>query len=163
MVEIRKIKKDELDEAYKLFEEYVGGQTKEEFYHAYSKNPNLFIGCFSQRMIGMVWGELRDELKEKVVIVQGIAVLKPYWRKGIGTRLLKALELEARKLGARKLSVGSARGVEEFYMENGFKPTGILLITKTGKKYIPVRRYSRLESLARKRDAEAVYILDKEL
>lgn len=63
--------------------------------------------------------------------IHAMAVLKAFHRQGVGSALTRAAELEARKLGARSISVKTLgadhpspeyRGTREFYLAQGFLP-----------------------------------------
>ena len=55
----------------------------------YREFPNLFLGAYlKNKLIGIVFG-LPSRNNKKEIILRSIAVLVQYWRKGIGSELLK--------------------------------------------------------------------------
>lgn len=129
--------------------------------YSYEKNkwfklPTLVIGCYDkQRLIGFCTGSKRKGLDS--VILNSIAVKTKYQRHGWGSKILHFFENEAKKLGERKVSVGSAGGyVERFFLKNGFYPhsffvrirrnkvpknykeKGFTIIGERGNKYVKI-------------------------
>ena len=161
---IRNICKEDLQNAYKLHREYVDKKPFSYFKKYYLKNPKLFVGCFQRgKLIGICWGYVRKD----TVTLNSIAVNYDYWRKGIGSKLLKTFEKQVKKFHKRTISVGSAEGfVEKFYMKNGYKPKLFLVRIGNRKKYIKTEKYSpkMKEKIKKKYNArEVIYIFEKNL
>lgn len=71
------------------------------------------------KLVGIIFGLPSKDNEE--IIIHSIAVLAEYWRRGIGSMLLKKLIQECQKQGFTRISVGAAEGVEKFYLKNEFK------------------------------------------
>jgi N-acetylglutamate synthase-like GNAT family acetyltransferase len=124
------------------------------------------------------------------IFVKSIAVKHNYWRKGIGSKLLKFFEEQAKKLKIKRITIPSAdiEWVERFYMKNGYKPIEFLVrikkdkLPKNYKKkykilservegddkilYIKVRKYSLKQKEKIKKvfkPDEVLYIMEKKL
>lgn len=131
-MEIKKLPEKDLDEAYALDKKYVHeDSTLDEFKKFYQENPKLYVGCYEEgELIGLVYGST----KEDFVILNSIAVRGDYWRKGIGSKLLKKFEEQVKKLNATKISVVAAEGwVENFYLKNGFELVAFFVQIKKNK------------------------------
>jgi len=118
-MEFKLIPKKDLRRTWKLHKAYVDEETKlKEIKELYSKYPELFVGCYKKdELIGIcIPGIFNNE-----IYIKGITVEYNYWRRGIGSRLLNFFEEQLRKLGKKKITVGSAdiRWVEKFYIKNG--------------------------------------------
>ncbi len=104
---IRKIRADELQEFKEIAEDYISEEALEYIDRWFANFPDLFLADFQDgRMVGIIFGHM--ESKESMAIIDGIAVVSKYWGRGIGKRLIKALEENAKKLGAKRVSVGAA-------------------------------------------------------
>ena len=111
------------------------GRTRFKFFErCFMRHPNLFVASYeAQSLIGVCWGSLRGN----EVILHGIAVREEQWRMGIGSQLLRRFEREARKAGARRISLGAPLGeVEAFYVKNGYKPC--LLRVRVERERLPL-------------------------
>lgn len=183
---IKKLPRKDLVKAHVLKKKYVGRTPFSLFEKQYEKYPDLFIGCYDRgKLIGMVSGTIR----KKVVILTAIAVEERYWRRGIGSNMLKFFENQARKLGIKKISLGAGGEIEKFYIKNNYKPNFLLVqvsltnlprnYKKMGYKivkeknyrnvkwlYIQVRKYEPKvkERIKKKFNAsQVIYIFEKEV
>ena len=132
-MEFKLIPKKDLSRAWKLHREYVDEKTKlKEIKEVYSKFHKLFVGCYDKNeLIGICIPGIFN----KEIHIRGIAVKHEYWRKGIGSRLLKFFEQQLRNSGRKRITVPSADidWVEKFYLNNGYKPIQFLVKVKTDK------------------------------
>ncbi len=129
---IKMIPKSDLKKAFLLRKNYVGNISFSLIKKRYEKYPELFVGCYKENeLIGIVFGYL----KRKEVVLDAIAVKEKYWRKGIGSKMLKLFEKQVKKIEMNRISVGVADNVVRFYIKNGFKPKAILL--KVRKDQLP--------------------------
>lgn len=127
------ISKEDLDKAWKLHKRYVDEKAKlEEIRKIYSKFPKLFVCCYTKnKLIGVcIPGIFNGE-----IYIKGVAVEQKYWRKGIGSRLLKLFEQELRSLGRKKITVPVAdiNWGERFYLKNGYQPIQLLVKVRANK------------------------------
>ena len=165
-LEFRRIAKDELKQLWYLHRDYVDRKSRfKDIKKIYFKLPNLFVGCFNRNnLIGYIF---LDNLKRDYFI-EGMAVKHKYWRKGIGSKLLRRIETQARQERIKKITVGVAPigWVERFYMKNGYKPYLFLVRTKKKKIYIKVHKYNsnQKEKVKEKLNAsEVLYIMKKDI
>ena len=124
-MEIRLIEKDELPKILKFEKEYTkNDESLKEISNRFTKYPNLFIGCYeNNELIGEVSGFVRGN----IVILKSIAVKDERQKQGIGSKLIKFFERQAKKY-CNIVSVASAEGyVESFYRKNGYKPRLIMI------------------------------------
>ncbi|RLG20624.1 hypothetical protein DRN74_05020 [Candidatus Micrarchaeota archaeon] len=132
-MEFRLISGKDLRNVWKLQKEYVDEKTKlKEIKELYLKYPKLFVGCYiKNKLIGICIPGIFD----KEIYVKGIAVEHNYWKKGIGSRLLKLFEKQLKSLGKKKVTVPSADidWVEGFYLKNRYKPIQFLIKVKREK------------------------------
>ena len=168
-MEFRTISKNELKELWRFHKDYVDKNAKlKDIVRVYSRHPNLFVGCFNKnRLIGYAFLDKHNN----IYFIRGIAVKQRYWRKGIGSRLLKQIETQAREEGIKKITVGVApiEWVEKFYMKNGYKPYLFLvkMKDKTSKKiYIRTHKYNPNQRGKIKEKfgaSEVIYIMKKSI
>ncbi len=127
-ITIKQISEKDLDEVYSIYRDYVNNNVPlsvvREWFH---ENPRFFLGCYKkdgdeEKIVGIVFA--RQQNNE--LILEAIAVLSSYWRKGIGTKLLRALEDVANTSGIERISAGVASNVKEFYEKNGYRMAGVL-------------------------------------
>jgi amino-acid N-acetyltransferase len=69
----------------------------QEFFVARVSKKNTVVGCVS---LHITWTGKKDEVLAEI---RSLAVEKKYQNKGIGTELVKKLEVEAKKLGVKKI------------------------------------------------------------
>ncbi|MFH0906555.1 MAG: GNAT family N-acetyltransferase [archaeon] len=121
---IKKIPASNLREAYKISNEYLDKESFEEFKKRYGLLPKLFIGYYRNgKIIGICHAKLD---KDYGLILQGIAINFHLKAKGLGTKLLKFFEQQAKKCGFNYISLGSADGyVEHFYLKNNYNPSSL--------------------------------------
>ena len=132
-MELKLIPKKDLKEVWKLHKEYVDDKMKlKELKETYSKLSKLFVGCYNKDdLIGIcVPGIFNGEL-----YIRGIAVKHQFWRKGIGSKLLKFFWKQLKSLGKKEITVPSAdiEWVEKFYLKNEYKPIQFLIKVKKEK------------------------------
>lgn len=126
--QIRNIPRKDLKRMYKLKKEYTGGPNFEVVKKQYSTYPGLFIGCYRNgRLIGVVTGEVRRDS----IHLSSAAVNALYWRKGLGSKMIRVFDEEAKeigkKIGRNKISVCSGEKSESFYLKNGYRPAQLLV------------------------------------
>ncbi|CAF1369767.1 unnamed protein product [Rotaria sordida] len=125
--EIRNVKYEELEEFWKIQQEYLDNWTFTYLQNQFNKYSSLFIAAFINNiMCGIAYGCDYDEI---TITLQGICVLFKYWRHGIGSKLLKFFETKVNKI---KITVGVASDdtVEKFYLKNNYKPKQFLIRIK---------------------------------
>jgi GNAT superfamily N-acetyltransferase len=153
-MKIKLLSEKDFDKFYKVVKDY----TKEDVNYSklkriYGKHPSLFIACYDKsELIGEAFGFIKKE----DVVLESIAVIAPYWRKGLGSRIIKFFEKQAKNAGKRKIKVGSGPDTktEDFYVKNGYKPVYLSIrvhekkLQKTlERKYEAVRGESKGEIL----------------
>tara|TARA_Y100000310_G_C20148567_1_gene563604 strand:+ start:43 stop:540 length:498 start_codon:yes stop_codon:yes gene_type:complete len=164
-MKIETIPKKDLRKAYEIYHDYTDGKSFSFFSSKFKKKPGLYVACYDKdELIGICTGYNRT----RVTVLDGIAVIKKYWRKGIGSKLLRFFEKQVKKHGKKIVSVGTAGGyVEKFYMKNKYNPESFLVTFMKKKKiYIPTKEYKpRLKSKIKKqyKADEVNYIMEKEV
>ena len=87
---IKYVSENDLKEFYRIYKDYTNGKMSlASLKRRYREFPNLFLGAYlKNKLIGIVFG-LPSRNNKKEIILHSIAVLVQYWRKGIGSELLK--------------------------------------------------------------------------
>jgi peptidoglycan/xylan/chitin deacetylase (PgdA/CDA1 family)/ribosomal protein S18 acetylase RimI-like enzyme len=158
--------------------DYLDRESAEEWKRRLASNPGMYLAAFAgDDLAGICYGH-PSRRREGAADLQGIAVnldhRKPYARRGIGSRLLRAFERVCAEKGFRRIGVGSADdpGVEAFYRTNGYRPVEIVAKDADGRELeraaIPPedadRAKERKEALRRKHGAaEVIFIFAKTL
>jgi GNAT superfamily N-acetyltransferase len=122
--EVKVLPKEDLKIFWKIQKEYLDNYTFEDVKKNFAKNKDLYIGCYIKgELVGIAYGFI----KKNLVILQGIGVKHKYWRKGLGTKIIKLFHKQAKKTGKKIVSVGSAADdkVEKFYLKKGYKPVSV--------------------------------------
>ncbi len=132
-MKIRTVKKDELNDVWELVKTYVDESIeKEEIEKYYILFPRMFVGCYKgKELIGVCIPSLfGNELYLKAICVR-----KEYWRKGIGSSLLKVFEKRVKEYNFEEITIPSADiwWVEQFYLKNGYLPYQIRVKVKKDK------------------------------
>lgn len=154
-MEIKVTPKRDYQKVHRFKKKWTGARSYGYEKKKWSKRPSLVIACYDkQKLIGICTG-----FKRKGFIILGsIAVEGKYQRKGIGSKMLRFFEKEARKLGERTLSVASAEGyVERFYLMNKFKPSSLLVRIRRNK--VPKNYNERGFDIVKERGNQHVKIL----
>jgi len=127
MVEIRTVRESELDAFRRLHEVYVDrDESVETLRDRHRARPELFVAAYDDGEL--VGGCLGDPRSDETVELAGIAVERSHQCRGIGAALLSTFEDRAASLGFRRITLGSAGGyVDEFYVENGYRPDSVLV------------------------------------
>lgn len=188
MITIRRVEDDEVALARDLHNRFTAQDKSMETVHSwYEEVPSLFLVAIERdEVIGVCTGRPRGE---REVSLAGIGLESNRRGEGIGTRLVKRFEETASELGIERISVASAGGkVDDFYIDNGFRPEGILVMNPaegpegyvgtdfdiewnrneddSRKCYVDVTEYnpSILETVRDEfDDNNAIYIMAKEL
>lgn len=97
----------------------------------YEEVPSLFLFAVADdEVIGVCTGRPRDK---REVSLAGIGLEPDRRGEGIGTRLVKRFEDNARDVGIERISVAAAGGeVDDFYPDNGFRPEQTLVMNPAG-------------------------------
>lgn len=104
----------------------IGGANPESFFDAHLLDVGgdcLWVASCDQHVVGLAGLIVKDKEAE----IEPLIVSQPYRNKGIGTRLVETIIVEARKMGIRFLSVRPvARNVDaiEFFYDRGFMNMG---------------------------------------
>lgn len=142
--EIKNVPRKDLTKLYKLQRRYTGGPSFGAVKKKYEENPRLFVGCYrNKKLIGIVTGQLRRDF----ILLSSAAVNALYWRKGIGSKVLKLFDERAKEVGKKtgknRISVCSgADSSDKYYMNNGYKP--VQLLVWIHKKDVP-KNYKKKE------------------
>lgn len=107
-----------------LAAEYLPGSSPEKMRERSKRFPKAFIALDRHgKLIGVCFGWARGLDEDRSFVLDGIAVMSDFQKKGYGKILLAAFEKAASGYGYSLISVGSAGGyVEKFYMGCGFIP-----------------------------------------
>ncbi len=121
-IKIIQIPKNDLKDFYRIYKDYTNGKMLlASLKRKYQEFSNLFLEAYLEnKLVGIVFG-LPSRNNKKEIILHSIAVIAQYWRKGIGSKLLKRFFRECKKRGFTEISVGAGEGVERFYLKNRFK------------------------------------------
>ena len=123
---LRAIPDQDFPRALELDDEYLGsGRDKLREWRA--ARPDWLRGAYVEdELVGVCHG---NERPPGSVVLQGIAVVFNYWRRGIGSRLIQDFEGKVFSAGITKISLGSApdKPTESFYVKNRYRATHIML------------------------------------
>ncbi len=93
-------------------------RTVDFYFQIFKRTPELLVTARSgTKIIGCVLGSINS--KEDVLIGE-LIVLPEFRGRKIGNHLLKTLEANAVKLNHHSFILGAKRGVETFYLKNGY-------------------------------------------
>lgn len=147
-MEIRKVRKEELEKIHQLEKEWVGhDQGFDDFRKRYRKWPETFIVSTEENeIIGIATGRMEGEKMG----LESIGVREDCQKQGIGSKLLKEFERKSKKY-AEKVTAASADNIEDFYTSNGYKPVQIMLQIK--KKNLP-DNYSNEDEITEEKDID---------
>ncbi len=84
-----------------------------------SSNPNAVVEHIDEKIIGYASGGYSSWFNQ--MIEYEMFVLPEYIRIGVGTKLLKTLEISAQNLDCQIITVGASLTGECFYKANGYK------------------------------------------
>ena len=145
---IRKFKKQDVDEVYKLvsktFKEFVSSdfskrKIKEWLEEQYpekqierSKTRDVYVAIIKNKIVGMI-----EALPNKKI--SRLFIDKSYHKKGIASSLLDKIEALYRKRGAKKLAVWSSLYAVKFYEKLGYRKSRGL-VKKDGAVYQPMAK-----------------------
>jgi|GEM_PF-1185390 GNAT superfamily N-acetyltransferase len=142
-----------------LFEEYVIADAflEKQLYYTYNgkrprsyeflldklhENPELFLGLYlDDDLIGVVEGFPRDDY----LLISEIAVDIRFRNKGFGTLLIKEFEKVAKKIGYKKIKLGSQDDAVNLYLKNNYLP--LLLIQILDSEYDAVIDHCNKETI----------------
>lgn len=129
MIEIRKVREEELESVLNMETEFTKScESLDGTKARFAADPDLFIGCFDDD--DNLLGEISGFVSDSKVVIKSISVMDEFRRQSIGNRLLFFFESRARKK-AKVIIAAPAEGYAEyFYMKNGFRPTMLLLRVK---------------------------------
>ena len=132
MVTIRCVQDDEVALARDLHNRFTAQDKSMATVRAwYDEVPRLFLFAVEDDdAIGVCTGRPQGEQE---VSLAGIGVESNQRGEGIGTQFVKQFEKNAREISIDRISVASADDrVDDFYIDNGFKPEKILVMDPTG-------------------------------
>lgn len=89
--------------------------TIEKLFEVFSKSPIFFVALEGTRIVGMIRGGKNG--------IGNLFVHGKFHRRGIGEKLVKVFEAQARKLKSKGLKVRSTVYATPFYQSVGFKKT----------------------------------------
>jgi len=158
--------------------DYLHRESAEDWKRRLADVPGMYLAAFADEdLAGVCYGQ-PSRRREDAADLQGIAVnldhRKPYARRGIGSRLLRAFERVCAERGFRRIGVGSADDprVESFYQANGYRPVELVAKDAEGRELerVDIRAEAaeqaaeRKEELRRKHGAaEVIFIFEKTL
>jgi len=177
-VRIRPVDQADLGIVHPFQCEYLERESAEAWLRRVEAHAGLYLAAFAgDDLAGIVYGH-PSRHRDDAADLKGIAVnldhRKPYARRGIGSRLLRAFERACRERGFRRIVTGSADdpGVEAFYRSNGYRPVGIVAKDAAGRELareVPASGEAesadaRKEALRRETNAaETLLIFEKKL
>ena len=152
----------EFNDALLINQEYLSA-SKEDFTKWFKKYPDLFVGAFDdEKLVGICYGH--EWTQEEYVILEGIATLYDYWRKGVGSELLKTFESQVEKQGKQYITVGCApdEKTEQFYLKNLYQPITLLAKIKKDNLSANYKDQTKLfEFVEEKNDGDVIKIYFK--
>jgi len=120
--------------------EYLDRESEEDWLRRVEDHSGLYLAAFAgEELAGVCYGHPSRHWSGAADL-QGIAVKldkrKPYARRGIGSRLLRAFERACATRGYRRIGVGSADDpqVEAFFRSNGYRPVEIVAKDARGRE-----------------------------
>ena len=177
-VRIRPVEAGDLAAVHPFQCEYLDRESAEDWLRRVESHPGMYLAAFAGAdLAGICYGH-PSRHREGAADLQGIAINldrgKPYARRGIGSRLLRAFERACAERGFRRIGVGSADDpkVESFYRTNGYRPVEIVAKDAGGRELERMavrpdeadRAEARKEALRRKHGAaEVIFICEKVL
>ena len=117
---IKQISKEDFGSFLDIIKNYIGESELNSAIKHFDKFNDLFLGYYiNKRLVGIIFGHIKDD----EAIIDAIAVLKDFWKKGIGKKLIYAFESIAKEKGIKTSSVGAALNpinVVNFYKKCGY-------------------------------------------
>lgn len=132
MEQIFELKEADLRGLKELYEDAFGGKTDlnkmSEIYDKNKKNPNhiILIAKHEEKVVGAVLGVICDELIGNCtpfMVLEDVAVLSSYRRKGIAKRLIKSIEEYAKQKNCNMILFVSSqhrKGAHKLYETTGY-------------------------------------------
>jgi GNAT superfamily N-acetyltransferase len=142
-IEIRCLRDDELQTAYKIRRQYLDDGPFDVWARERQVHPDLFLACLCNgKLIGIAYGRPSDTsegVSEKdSATLNGIAVVEMFSGNGYGSQLLSFFNKQTKRVGYKTVGVGSAGGyVDRFYMKNGYTPIAYMIRLPSGKTGSP--------------------------
>jgi len=133
MIRIRRVKDDEVALAQELHNRFTAqDKPMAQVRSWYEEVPRLFLFAVEgNTVIGVCTGRPRGE---REVSLAGIGLESDRRGEGIGTRLINRFEDNAREVDIERITVASAGSkVDNFYIDNGFRPEKILVMNPAGR------------------------------
>lgn len=169
-METKIIPQEDLEKAFQINSQYLG-DSRTDFFNWQKSYPNLFVGVYEKKeLIGICYGHYEN--KHKCIILQGIATIDKFLRKGVGSILIQFFERQVHNEGFSTIGLGCAddEKTERFYLKNGFKPIELVAKTKdhTELERIKIADYRsgkiKQQELRKKYNPEEViFIFEKKL
>jgi GNAT superfamily N-acetyltransferase len=169
---IRKIKQEDLRPIYDFRSSYID-MSFEQFTSYFNANSNYwFIAYDNAILLGYCLGKKGINIKtymEIDEIATNVNQSEKYVRKGIGTKLIKAFEIEVWKHGFEIIGFGSGENfkTEQFYLKNNYKPIEVVAFgDKEELERVKINSYQEgkviQENLNKKYNAKTViFIFEK--
>lgn len=81
------------------------------------KNSELMLCCVNRSdVVGFAFGRLYSDY----IVIAQLAVSSEYRRQGIASRLVKEIELKAKRLGVKVIRLGAVDSARQFYAKIGY-------------------------------------------
>ncbi len=112
----------DLESGWKFLDAQLNGihRTLEFYSPVYETHPELLINAkYENTICGAVFGHINDEME---LHVGEIAISSEFQHLGIGSKLLKKIENNARNCDLKRIILGGKKEVAPFYQSNGFTP-----------------------------------------
>ena len=135
-LEIKPISEKDLERFHELRKGYGSGhETWEDTKDHFEKWSSLMVGAYlNKKLIGVALGTPSEDFfnvslkhsRSSYVVLRNIMIEFKYWRKGLGSKLLRYFESQVHKIGRKRVTVGAAENVDGFYLANGYEPFSYL-------------------------------------
>ncbi|PSQ42645.1 hypothetical protein BRD17_08195 [Halobacteriales archaeon SW_7_68_16] len=129
MIEVATVEATALDRFRELHNRYVDRDESIATVRKWHEDhPRLLVGAFDgDELVGHALG-LAPDGDGGAVELAGLSVVESHRRRGIGSRLVAAIERRAATAGYDRITLGSAGGyVDEFYLASGYAAESILV------------------------------------
>ena len=90
-----------------------------------AKNKHIWVYKNKNSIIGAACIEIHKKTKE--IDIEALAVSKNKQRRGVGSKMLRAIENYAKRLGIKTITLGSHKiyRAKKFYIKNGYSLVGV--------------------------------------
>ncbi len=98
----------------------------------YFKKNTIYVAEFNKQIIGFIISEIISYYDGKRGLIHELCILDKFQGKGVGKKLMKKVEEESRKKGAKRISLSANKksGALKFYKKLRYKKTNFIRLQK---------------------------------